>query len=206
MDATKAEIINQIRELNALLIQAKLHVGRSKLAHHFHRGELDSDIPELHGQGRLLGILGLNPGTSETTPRDLGYILGMSRQAVTDLLSKLEARGLIARKPSPSGAGQVSVSLTRKGREALNRMRDDDDGMPDVLDCLNEQELAQFDEYLQRIIQNAESKSSNDEFAERRRAMHEFFNLTHPDTPEEEIPLRTSHVQVERTIAEGSTR
>ena len=49
MDATKAEIINQIRELNALLIQAKLHVGRSKLAHHFHRGELDSDIPELHG-------------------------------------------------------------------------------------------------------------------------------------------------------------
>ena len=206
MDATKAEIINQIRELNALLIQAKLHVGRSKLAHHFHRGELDSDIPELHGQGRLLGILGLNPGTSETTPRDLGYILGMSRQAVTDLLSKLEARGLIARKPSPSGAGQVSVSLTRKGREALNRMRDDDDGMPDVLDCLNEQELAQFDEYLQRIIQNAESKSSNDEFAERRRAMHEFFNLTHSDTPEEEIPMRTSHVQVERTIAEGSTR
>ena len=206
MDATKAEIINQIRELNALLIQAKLHVGRSKLAHHFHRGELDSDIPELHGQGRLLGILNLNPGTSETTPRDLGYILGMSRQAVTDLLSKLEARGLIARKPSPSGAGQVSVSLTRKGREALNRMRDDDDGMPDVLDCLNEQELAQFDEYLQRIIQNAESKSSNDEFAERRRAMHEFFNLTHPDTPEEDIPMRTSHVQVERTIAEGSTR
>lgn len=44
MDATKAEIINQIRELNALLIQAKLHVGRSKLAHHFHRDELDSDI------------------------------------------------------------------------------------------------------------------------------------------------------------------
>ena len=75
-----------------------------------------------------------------------------------------------------------------------------------MLDCLNEQELAQFDEYLQRIIQNAESKSSNDEFAERRRAMHEFFNLTHPDAPEEEIPMRTSHVQVERTIAEGSTR
>ena len=76
MDATKAEVINQIRELNALLIQAKLHVGRSKLAHHFHRDELDSDMPGLHGQGRLLGILGLNPGTSETTPRDLGYILG----------------------------------------------------------------------------------------------------------------------------------
>ena len=85
MDATKAEIINQIRELNALLIQAKLHVGRSKLAHHFHRDELDSDMPGLHGQGRLLGILGLNPGTSETTSRDLGYILGMSRQAVTVL-------------------------------------------------------------------------------------------------------------------------
>lgn len=206
MEATKAEIINQIRELNVLLIQAKLHVGRSKLAHHFHKDDCDTDIPAFHSQGRLLSILGLNPGTSQTTARDLGYILGMSRQTIADLLKKLELKGLIERKMSEQGHDGVAVSLTEKGRQTVRNMQDDQDGAPDMLDCLNEDELAQFDSYLRRIIANAEGKYANDEFAERRRAMHEFFSLTHPDAPEEDLASHGTHVQVERTIMEGSAR
>lgn len=204
MEPSKAEVIDQIRELNMLLIQSKLHVFRT----HFNQGriagrvgdrgertlpaeaaaaadmpgaagELD-DLPAYHGQNRLLSVLGLHPGAASVTQRDLGYILGMSRQAVGELLAKLEQKGFVTRRASETDKRTMVVALTDKGREAAAHVREFADSGGDVLSCLSPEELAQFSGYLQRIIDNAESKADcGDEFAERRKAMREFLSLSH---------------------------
>lgn len=223
MEPNKAEVIDQIRELNMLLIQSKLHVFRThfsqgriagRVGDHGERtlpaeGTLDvlaatrvsrtsqpeqqapctqeqraaeelDDLPAYHGQNRLLSVLGLHPDASEVTQRDLGYILGMSRQAVGELLSKLEAKGFVTRRASDEDKRTMVVSLTDKGRQAAEHVREFADSGSDVLSCLSPEELAQFSGYLQRIIDNAESKADcGDEFAERRKAMREFLSLNH---------------------------
>ncbi len=206
MEPNKAEVIDQIRELNMLLIQSKLHVGRSRLmqgrlagrvgdngdhtlaagAEERPAGSDDSlcpaDMRALHGQGRLLGVLGLRP---EMNQRDLGYLLGMSRQAVGELLAKLEQKGFVSRKASDQDRRTLVVRLTDQGKQAAQRMREGIESSGDILDCLNEQELAQFSGYLTRIIHNAESSTAvGDEFAERRKAMREFLSLSH-QTPDD---------------------
>ncbi len=207
MDAVKTEVINQIRELNALLIQAKLHVGRTKLAQHLHGGEdFASELPSFHGQGRLLSILGLHPDRSETSPRDLSFMLGMSKQVVIDLLAKLEQKGLIVRKQSESDSNSQVIALTEKGREAADHVRNPEVGGTELLDCLSAEELEQFNSYLTRIIENAESKCANDEFAERRKAMQEFFSLVHHSVPDEEDMTETAGASVRRAGSEGGSR
>ncbi len=207
MDAVKTEVINQIRELNALLIQAKLHVGRTKLAQHLHGGEdFASELPSFHGQGRLLSILGLHPDRSETSPRDLSFMLGMSKQVVIDLLAKLEQKGLIVRKQSESDSNSQVIALTEKGREAADHVRNPEVGGTELLDCLSAEELEQFNSYLTRIIENAESKCANDEFAERRKAMQEFFSLVHHSVPDEEDVAETAGASVRRAGSEGGSR
>ena len=201
MDTTKSEIINQMREVNMLLIQAKLHVGRAKLVRHLKREGQGGNDSSLHSQGRLLNILGLNSGSAETTPRDLGYIMGISSQAVSTLLDQLQAEGLIERSVSPQSEGTFTVALTEKGREALRQIKENRDETPDILDCLNDEELAQFGGYLRRIVDNAETKCADDEFSERRRAMREFLSLVHPDQAEAEAQEYGAPVQVERTAS-----
>lgn len=207
MDAMKTEVINEIRELNALLIQAKLHVGRAKLAQHLHGGDdLASDLPSFHGQGRLLSILGLHPDRSEASPRDLSFMLGMSKQMVIDLLAKLEQKGLIVRKQPEGETGSQVITLTEKGREAADHVRNPEVGGTELLDCLSRDELEQFNEYLTRIIANAESKCANDEFAERRKCMQEFFSLVHHSVPDEENLAEGATPAVTRANGEGASR
>ena len=208
MDATKTEILNQMREVNMLLIQAKLHVGRAKLMRHLKRESQNGDVSSLHSQGRLLNILGLNSSPAETTRRDLGYIMGVSSQAIDALLNQLQDKGLIYCSASPLNEGTFSVALTEKGREALRQLKENRDDTPDILDCLDEKELAQFGGYLRRIVDNAETKCTDDEFSERRRAMREFLSLLHPDQAEAEAQEYGAPVQVERTasVAGGDAR
>ncbi len=199
MDATKNEIINQMREVNMLLIQAKLHVGRAKLMRHLKHENQNGDISALHNQGRLLNILELSPSSGQATQRDLSYILGMSSQAVGILLDQLQARGLVSRSSCAQKGGSPYIALTEKGRDALRQIKESRDDTPDILDCLDEEELEQFGSYLRRIADNAEAKCSDDEFSERRKAMREFLSLVHVDQAEAPMQERSVPVQVERT-------
>lgn len=203
MDAVKAEVISQIRELNVLLIQSKLHVGRSKLAQHFRGNEETADFRSMHGQGRLLSILGLHPEGSQTNARDLSFMLGMSKQLVIDLLARLEQKGLIVRKQPVDGSSAPIITLTEKGREAAEHVRNPEVGGSEILDCLNEEELAQFSRYLERIIENAEAKCSNDEFAERRKAMQEFFSVVHFGSEDDELHIHEPNHGVGRSVSRG---
>ena len=68
-------------------------------------------------------------------------MFGMSRQAMAELLKKLEASGHI-----------MMVSLTNQGRKAADLLGKAPDQTSSMLDCLNETELQTLHGYLQRII------------------------------------------------------
>ena len=55
-----------------------------------------------------------------------------------------------------------------------------------MLDCLNDEELSTLGELLQRIIDNTDTRLLGEEYAERRKAIHEFLMLNHTDTEVQE--------------------
>lgn len=124
----------------------------------------------LRGQGRVLLTLTLQSTVSQ---RDLATILGLSRQALGQLLGKLEAKGYISRKPSDGDKRVAMVEITEKGLKAAHQLHESMQHAADAFDCLNTEELAQFSGYLQRILDNIENKFPEDEFVERRRMMKE---------------------------------
>lgn len=90
--------------------------------------------------------------SDQTSQKDLAAMFGMSRQAMAELLKKLEASGHISRRPSRRDSRVMMVSLTNQGRKAADLLGKAPDQTSSMLDCLNETELQTLHGYLQRII------------------------------------------------------
>ena len=119
----------------------------------------------------MLALLQLKP---ETTQKDLTFLLGMSRQATAELLSKLEKQGLIEREPSADDKRVVVVRLTEAGKATEQATERPPHGTPELLDVLDDDEVAQLSGYLARILERAETEWAG-EFGERREAFEEFW-------------------------------
>ena len=70
-----------------------------------------------------LSALGTLNRRGATTLGELAEAEGVSRPSITVLAAALERDGLIAREPDPGDRRVVRVSLTREGRQALQRSR-----------------------------------------------------------------------------------
>lgn len=108
------------------------------------------------GQGRVLSILKMKP---EISQKELTYLLDMSRQALAELLSKLEKNEYIQRETSEKDRRSFNIKLTEKGAQAASEI--DDDKSPElekVFDCLSNEELSNLSEYLKRIIEGLQVK------------------------------------------------
>ena len=149
-----------------------------KLQHLLHRQQMQkfggmrgSKNPR-RGQGRVLSILKMKP---EISQKELTYLLDMSKQALAELLAKLERNGYIIREPSAEDRRVSNVKITPEGMKAAEGMSEDPQDMVGLLDCLNEEELEAFGEYLARILACFEERFMNKEaFAERRMAFEAF--------------------------------
>lgn len=75
---------------------------------------------------------------------------------------------------------------TRRGNSSKDERRSDDD-VANAFDCLSADELAQLSAYLQRVIDSAEDSMTDDEYAERRRAMREYLSLKHQGAKEGDL-------------------
>ncbi|MFT9009259.1 MAG: MarR family transcriptional regulator [Bifidobacterium sp.] len=199
----KPQILNQLRELSMMMIRIRTQVSRiddgmqerayrhlaerrmaqrqARMAERGHDRVRMPGMPNpmealgggdyaLRGQGRVLLTLTLRSTVSQ---RDLATILGLSRQALGQLLGKLEAKGYISRKPSDGDRRVAMVEITEKGRKAAQQLHKTMQNAADAFDCLDAEELVQFSGYLQRVIENIEKKYPEDEFVERRRMMKE---------------------------------
>ena len=139
----------------------------------FHGSNPDSRrYSPLRGQGRVLAILKMKP---EISQRELTYLLGMSKQSLSELLSKLEKNGFITRELSVEDKRVITIKLTEEGLAASADSSDrDDPDLDNLLDCLGSDELQQFSDYLARIISRYEEKFPNAGFTNRRKFMEQF--------------------------------
>lgn len=201
-DDVRPQVLNQLRELSMMMIRNRTRVARidglgiygeghgRPAMRSVRRGGRSSESGEraqgdsasvrasmigagdsaMRGQGRVLLTLTLSSTVSQ---RDLATILGLSRQALGQLLSKLEAKGYVSRQPSQEDKRVTMVQITDKGKQAASQLHDSMQHDADIFDCLSDEELAQFSGYLNRIIDNIERKHPKDDFIERRKMMRE---------------------------------
>lgn len=108
------------------------------------------------GQGRLLSLLKMKP---EITQRELTELSGMTKQSVAQLLDKLEKRGYVTRKQSDKDRRVSKIDLTPEGAAAMQEMDSEPHRRERGLgfDCLSDEELSNFIDYMSRIIERLES-------------------------------------------------
>ena len=167
MDEIKTIITEQLQQLQILM---------QRLAFQTYVGGRRSRNPH-RGQGRVLAVLTMKP---EISQRELNYLLGMSKQSLAELLGKLERSGYITREPSEEDKRVTTIRLTEEGKKAAEDMDDEGSDSTNILDCLSEEELDIFSEYLGRIIKQYEDHFPNENFEERRRTLEAFILRNRP--------------------------
>ncbi len=131
----KLKITEQLRQLQLTMQRSAF---RDVQAHSSYRG-----------QGRVLSILMEKP---EMSRRELGEKLDISRQALTELMKKMEKRGYVLRRPDPKDRRVQLVRLTQKGRQAAEENRQDVQNLSRLLECLSDEKLTLFSECLEAIL------------------------------------------------------
>nr|WP_300337631.1 MarR family transcriptional regulator [Actinomyces sp.] len=102
------------------------------------------------GQGRVLAALRLS---SPLPTRDLAYLLDIRQQSLNELLTKLEAQGLIERTPSEGDRRVRVVTLTQAGRDAAIG-----GDRSEYLGVLSDDEAATLTTLLDKVIASLEEE------------------------------------------------
>lgn len=100
-------------------------------------------------QRRVLHLLGHH---GSMTQRDLLERLGVRASSLSELLSKLEAKGFITKEKSEADKRNFDVALTESGVQALHEMQVQyNTVMADLLSGFDAEEAAQLDTLLQKL-------------------------------------------------------
>ena len=90
--------------------------------------------------------------------RELAYLLDIRQQSLNELLQKLQADGLVERKPSPTDRRVMLVHLTEAGRGA--KLGDE---AADYLSSLTDEEIASLTALLDKVIAALEEQVGADD-------------------------------------------
>ncbi len=121
----------------------------------FDRMLAEADIDAFNGaQGRILYVLWQQDGVSIS---HLSSQTSLANTTLTSMLDRMEAAGLIKRQPSPNDRRACLIALTDKARS----LKADYDRISQQMNELyyqgfTEDEIRQFEGYLQRILNNLE--------------------------------------------------
>jgi len=156
----------------------------SHFLHHYRmRAHVDKSINPYRGQGRILTILKMQP---EILQKELGYLLDISKQALAELINKLEKKGYIVREQSEEDRRSFVIKLTDKGRKAIDKGHIiDDDSVEQFFDCLNDEEQGNLIDYMERIMDNLKEEMGDgdddfsafyrERFFDKHRGQHDMF-------------------------------
>lgn len=100
------------------------------------------------GKGRVLAMLKIKDGLST---KELASVTGVRISSMNEILAKLEAAGLVERRPSETDKRVMLVYLTDAGRAAEVEGAAD----LDMLAGFSQEELDQLDVILDKMIANA---------------------------------------------------
>ncbi|MEE8722078.1 MAG: MarR family transcriptional regulator [Eggerthellaceae bacterium] len=129
-------------------VEEKFQIMMSLMHRAHHRGGGRFADPS-RGQGRIIALLKLHDGVST---KQLASILGVRISSLNETLAKLEAAGLIERRPSEQD-GRIMLSyLTEAGRQAAP----DEEAQADPLADFSDDDLAALEALLTRMIGNVE--------------------------------------------------
>ena len=106
-------------------------------------------IDTTRGQGRILAALKLKDGIAT---RELAYVLGIRVPSLNEALSKLENAGYIVREPDPRDRRVQLITLTDLGWALTNQMGEGEPEGDNIFEVLTEQERANLNDYLDRLI------------------------------------------------------
>lgn len=139
MTMKASSIMKRYMDLDAL-IERYYHLQRFKGAGCGH---------PMRGQGRVLSVLQLKP---EISQKELAFMLDMRKQSMGEILTKLEAKGYIVRKPNAEDQRAMDVSLTSEGAAAAAEIDSQMEEQDDLFDVLSDDEQEQLIGYLDRLI------------------------------------------------------
>ena len=148
MNTTRTGLHERLRRLHRLM--RRRHVDT-----HAHAGPLADTT---RGRGRVLAALKMQ---SPIPTRELAYLLDIRQQSLNELLKKLQADGLVERRPSEEDRRVMVVHLTQAGR-----------GTPlggahaDYLNVLTDEEAATLARLLDKVIDSLEAQLGTDADAE----------------------------------------
>lgn len=113
-----------------------------------------STIDPLRGQGRVLALLAMKP---ETTQKELQYLLDMKQQSLSELLTKLEAKGFVEKQKSTEDGRVTVVRLTEAGAAAAPNPAEKP-RVTGAYDCLSDEERAQFEQSVDAVSASLKEK------------------------------------------------
>ncbi|BFH60354.1 MarR family winged helix-turn-helix transcriptional regulator [Paenibacillus azoreducens] len=102
------------------------------------------------GQGKILSILHQTPHISQ---KELVAQLDMRPQSASELIKKLEKKGLIERYKSEEDQRVMMITLTKAGKVVLNQ---NGDFQPVFLNVLTIEEKQQFNRILEKLVSEIE--------------------------------------------------
>ena len=118
------------RELKDKIMKLSMLIRRLEMPRHHEAGVRG------HAQKRALLLIALNDGISQ---RELCEKLGIQPSSASELLGKLEARGLIGKTADPGDLRTVFLSATEHGRRVLENGEEQEDALS-AFDALDENE------------------------------------------------------------------
>jgi DNA-binding MarR family transcriptional regulator len=151
MNEKRKQLATQITHLDELLLRYQMQT------------RITEGFTPYSGQGRVLAILKMQP---EIVQKELGYLLDISKQALAELLNKLEKSGHITRTQSEKDRRSFVIKLTDTGRNAIPKENNQTDNpIEEIFDCLTQEEQTNLINYMEQIITNLEKKVHTDEDA-----------------------------------------
>lgn len=126
-------------------IQQKLLFKMHKCMHYLHGG-----AHCMAGQSRIISLLNER---GEMTQRELTDIAGVRSASISEVLAKLEHRGLIERSKNADDRRNIDVHLTEQGKLAASSL-DSSRHMnaEDLFSCLSDEELNSLSVLLDKLI------------------------------------------------------
>lgn len=122
---------------------------------HFHAEQLFTKSLGHHGvtsrQLALLVAVSKNPDVSQ---RRVGELIALDMNTVSDMLRRMEKKGLVERRTHPDDGRSVTIRLSDKGYEALERVHAENKRYQDLLtENLSDAEATQLRTLLRLLLQ-----------------------------------------------------
>lgn len=104
------------------------------------------------GQDSILTVISQNPGI---TQKEIGEILGIQPASVSELLMKLERKGLVLREKDENDRRSINVQLTKDGRTHL---AEPEENSVDPFQALSSKEQEKLCNLLEKLLADWEQR------------------------------------------------